>query len=70
MPYRPSTWKLIFPRFKCPHCKKVIRATFQGRFRFGARKSKGTDSNYQGSDAPPEPAAEQQDGGQGDPGQD
>ena len=35
MPRRPSTWTLYFPRFKCPHCRRMIRTRFSGGiFRF------------------------------------
>ena len=39
MPSRaPPQWKLIFPRMKCPHCKKLIAVAFYGRYRFGDAK--------------------------------
>ena len=59
MPWKPSTWTIYFPRFKCPHCKRVIRATYAGgRFKFGARKGKADRKYVREADAALEQTAE------------
>jgi hypothetical protein len=33
-PRKQPQWVLLFPRFRCPHCKKAVGVKFYGRYRF------------------------------------
>lgn len=47
MPARKQpVWALLFPRFKCPHCKKTVGVKFYGRYRFTALKTGTTPVGF------------------------
>ena len=51
-PRKPPVWRIESPAFRCPHCKKTIRAVYYGRWQFWGLKG-GKGWKQQGN---PEPA--------------
>lgn len=37
-PIKPAVWRIESPAFRCPHCKKPVRAVYYGRWQFWGLK--------------------------------
>ena len=57
-PRKPPVWRIESPAFRCPHCKKPVRAVYYGRWQFwGLKGGRGWRQQDPDRDpvAPPEP---------------